>query len=149
MLKILGCALAASMLLLTWSAGGAVPAKKKKAPVKKATSASTSKRKGASKSASRNGKKGAPQASWRNRQLQPTPDRYKEIQDALAAKGFLRPEEATGKWDQTSVDALKRFQEEQKIESTGKINSLSLIALGLGPRHDPTAAQAPPPAAAR
>jgi hypothetical protein len=34
------------------------------------------------------------------------------------------------------VDALKRFQDEQKLESSGKLNSLSLIALGLGPKHD-------------
>jgi hypothetical protein len=30
--------------------------------------------------------------------------------------------------------ALKRFQEEQKLEATGKLDSLSLIRLGLGPK---------------
>lgn len=31
---------------------------------------------------------------------------------------------------------MKRFQAEQTLDSTGKIDSLSLIALGLGPKHD-------------
>jgi len=60
------------------------------------------------------------------------------------AKGYLKSENVTGVWNQDSVDALKRFQSEQKIESTGKINSLSLIALGLGPKHETAAAPAPP-----
>ena len=74
--------------------------------------------------------------TWRNRQAAPTTDRYKEIQDALVAKGYLQPDDANGKWDSASVEALKRFQAEQSIDSTGKINSLSLIALGLGPKYD-------------
>ena len=43
-------------------------------------------------------------------------------------------------WGQASIDGLKRFQADQKIDTTGKINSLSLIALGLGPKHDAMAA---------
>lgn len=88
-------------------------------------------------------------ASWRTRQAAPTSDRYRQIQQALASKGYLRPEDATGQWSQTSIDALKKFQMEQNIESTGKINSLSLIALGLGPKRETTAVAkpAPPPPA--
>ena len=48
----------------------------------------------------------------------------------------MPPEAANGTWDQASADALKRFQTEQNLECTGKIDSLSLIALGLGPGHD-------------
>jgi len=66
----------------------------------------------------------------------PTPDRYREIQEALAARGYLSSEDANGTWGQASAEALKRFQAEQALESTGKIDSLSLIALGLGPKHD-------------
>ena len=77
-----------------------------------------------------------PPTTWRNRQMAPTPDRYKEIQGALAAKGYLQPDDASGRWDQTSIDAMKKFQADQKLDSTGKIDSLSLIALGLGPKHD-------------
>jgi peptidoglycan hydrolase-like protein with peptidoglycan-binding domain len=75
----------------------------------------------------------------RGSQLAPTKERYKQIQQALAAKGYLKPTEATGQWTATSIDALKRFQANQNLEATGKINSLSLIALGLGPKHETAA----------
>lgn len=74
-------------------------------------------------------------ATWRSRQLAPEPERYREIQQALIDKGYLEGP-ATGKWDQASIDALRRFQQEQNLEPSGKINSLSLIALGLGPKYE-------------
>jgi peptidoglycan hydrolase-like protein with peptidoglycan-binding domain len=67
--------------------------------------------------------------------MTPTPERYKEIQQALAKRGYLHGE-ASGKWDQESVDALRRFQHDQNLEPSGKLNSLSLIALGLGPKYE-------------
>ena len=70
-------------------------------------------------------------ASWRSRQLAPTADRYKEIQSALANKGYLN-QPANGVWDPQSTEALRRFQHDQNLEPSGKLNSLSLIALGLG-----------------
>ena len=79
--------------------------------------------------------------TWRNRQQTPSSDRYREIQDALAAKGYLKSS-PTGVWDDDSAVALRRFQEEQNLEPNGRLNSLSLIALGLGPR---TEASARPP----
>lgn len=75
--------------------------------------------------------------------MAPAPERYKEIQDALVAKGYLRPEDANGSWNPASTEALKRFQGEQNLDSSGKINSLSLIALGLGPKHDSAVARPP------
>ena len=48
-----------------------------------------------------------------------------------------------------SVDAMKRFQADQKISSSGKINSLSLIALGLGPKREAAIVVPPPDSAAR
>jgi hypothetical protein len=144
--------LAGCMVFLAWGADTASTAKKKTttttkkkttvaahkaAPSKagatahKTTTSSTSVRKGVTKKAP--AKK---TASWRSRQMAPTPERYQEIQNALVAKGYLKSEDAHGSWNENSVDALKRFQTEQNLESTGKINSLSLIALGLGPKHD-------------
>jgi hypothetical protein len=103
---------------------------------------------GAGTATARRGKKAAaPRTTWRNRQTMPTPDRFKEIQTALADKGYLAPEEANGAWDQSSADALRKFQADQNLETTGKINSLSLIALGLGPRHE-SALSRPPDASA-
>ena len=81
-------------------------------------------------------------ASWRSTQKAPTPERYKEIQQALASKGYLQPDASSGVWDNSSVSALKKFQEDQSLEPSGKLDSLSLIALGLGPRH---AEPHPPP----
>ena len=160
MRKILSYAAMAVMIALAWSAGGTAavqqtpPAKKtvakKSAAKKKATparkgavTASSRKPGAATRSASSRGKKttGKRGTTWRNRQMSPTPDRYREIQGALASKGYLKPEDATGTWNQTSADAMKKFQAEQNLDSNGKINSLSLIALGLGPHRDP----APPP----
>jgi hypothetical protein len=81
--------------------------------------------------------------------MSPTPERYKEIQEALVAKGYLEAEHANGKWAQTSMDALKKFQSAQNLEATGKIDSLSLIALGLGPRRDPVVQVPESPGAGR
>jgi hypothetical protein len=67
------------------------------------------------------------------RQATPTAERYKEIQDALAAKGYLKGE-STGVWDAQSVDALKRYQADQKQDPSGRITAASLIDLGLGPK---------------
>ncbi|MDQ6663096.1 MAG: peptidoglycan-binding protein [Acidobacteriota bacterium] len=75
--------------------------------------------------------------SWRSRQLAPSADRYREIQEALASKGYLKSP-PTGVWDQESAGALRRFQEEQNLQATGRVNSLSLIALGLGPKTEPS-----------
>ena len=74
--------------------------------------------------------------TWRTRQTAPTTDRYREIQQALASKGYLPADQATGQWNDASAEALRRFQTDQNIQVSGKINSLSLIALGLGPKRD-------------
>jgi hypothetical protein len=72
------------------------------------------------------------------RQGQPSSDRYKEIQQALISKGYLKGE-PTGAWDQDSMDAMRRFQTDQKLDPTGKVTAKSLITLGLGPTNTPPA----------
>lgn len=72
----------------------------------------------------------------------PDADRLREIQQALASKGYFKGE-VNGAWNADSVEALKRFQEAKNLGGEGKINSLSLIALGLGPKHDGSVANAP------
>lgn len=44
---------------------------------------------------------------------------------------------ATGVWDTSSMDAMKRFQKDQNLPLTGKPSGLALIALGLGPKREP------------
>ncbi|HME06075.1 MAG TPA: peptidoglycan-binding domain-containing protein [Bryobacteraceae bacterium] len=72
----------------------------------------------------------------------PTPERYREIQQALADKGYFKGT-VDGQWSADSVDALKHFQADQNLQSDGKLDSLSLIGLGLGPKRM-TAQSAPP-----
>ncbi len=96
--------------------------------------AATAKKPAARSSASaRKGTKRRPVRSWRTGQQQPTPERYREIQQALIGRGYLQAP-ATGQWSPESVEALKRFQRDQSLKDSGKLDSLSLIALGLGPK---------------
>ena len=78
-------------------------------------------------------------------QAQPSKERYMEIQEALKTRGYLSGE-PDGAWGQDDAEALKRFQTDQNLEASGKLNSLSLIALGLGPKRIQTA-QTPLPKA--
>jgi len=154
MYRFLGCIAALVMILSAASAQTTPPAAKKspaarktsvarKSPVaaKKPVTAlqrNVAKKRAATTVANRKKTPAKPAVTWRNRQLQPTPERFREIQQALLAKGYLQPEQATGNWDQSSANALKQFQATQNIDASGKINSLSLIALGLGPKHEDT-----------
>jgi len=114
---------------------------KKKTPAKPAATAhvsgqpaSNSKTRNSRASSARRGPYRATAAKWHPAQTAPTPDRYKEIQEALAKKGYLQGE-PTGVWNQDSTDALRRFQQDQNLQASGKLDSLSIIALGLGPKY--------------
>jgi peptidoglycan hydrolase-like protein with peptidoglycan-binding domain len=39
-----------------------------------------------------------------------------------------------GQWGAESIDALKRFQQDQNLTPDGKLGALTIIALGLGPK---------------
>jgi peptidoglycan hydrolase-like protein with peptidoglycan-binding domain len=64
-------------------------------------------------------------------QMAPTADRIKEIQSALAASESYKGE-PTGKWDDSSVAAMKHFQQVNGLNPSGKLDALSLQKLGLG-----------------
>lgn len=83
-------------------------------------------------------------AARRVRQTQPAKERLMEIQQALYDRGYLT-QPPDGVWGPASEDALRRFQQDQNIKPTGKLNSLSLIALGLGPKRTQLAAPSQPP----
>ena len=68
-----------------------------------------------------------------------------EIQRALADRGYFKGS-VDGNWNADSVSALKRFQQDQNLTSDGKISSLALIGLGLGPKHEPLGDYAAKPA---
>ncbi|HYO80822.1 MAG TPA: peptidoglycan-binding domain-containing protein [Bryobacteraceae bacterium] len=119
----------------------------RKAPTRKAAAVSGSTGGGAKARAS-SGRKSARSGSKRTRnttvahgsgparQQQPTPDRFMVIQQALTDKGYYTGP-VDGVWSGDCVDALKRFQADQNLSPDGKLGSLSLIALGLGPRREP------------
>jgi peptidoglycan hydrolase-like protein with peptidoglycan-binding domain len=111
---------------------------KKKSTAAKSKSAAKSTPASATKSATASKSKRAPVAARYYAPRQPTPERYKEIQQALADKGYFK-NEPDGNWGPASIDALKRFQHDQRLVEDGKIGSLSLIALGLGPKREPAA----------
>jgi peptidoglycan hydrolase-like protein with peptidoglycan-binding domain len=162
MYRFLGCITGFVMILSAAFGETAPPAKKKSPAVRKTAIARKSpvagkkpatalqqnvaKKRAAATTANHKKTPVKPAVTWRNRQLQPTQERYKEIQQVLLSKGYLQPEHANGVWDQNSADALKQFQTAQNITASGKINSLSLIALGLGPKHEDTLPR-PQPAA--
>jgi len=92
----------------------------------------TSKTPAKTTAATKKGARRAPVAKRATSQAAPTPERYREIQSALAEKGYLKSE-PNGVWDADSIDAMKRYQADQKQDSSGKITAASLIGLGLGP----------------
>jgi peptidoglycan hydrolase-like protein with peptidoglycan-binding domain len=77
-------------------------------------------------------------------QSHPDPERYQEIQRALADKGYFKGE-VNGQWGDDSIDALKRFQADQKLDADGKISARTLIGLGLGPKHESASVVSPVP----
>jgi putative peptidoglycan binding protein len=120
--------------LLTFAIAGAVtaatppatkPAPKSKHPASKAAKGKAKPKSGSAALAGVTGP--------RNHQAAPTPERYKEIQQALVSKGYLKGE-PNGVWDADSTDAMRRFQTDNKLDPSGKLNSRSLIGLGLGPQ---------------
>ncbi|HKD08508.1 MAG TPA: peptidoglycan-binding domain-containing protein [Bryobacteraceae bacterium] len=79
------------------------------------------------------------------RQAAPTPERYKEIQQALADKGYLKTA-PSGVWDAQSMEAMRQYQTDRKLEPSGKLTAAALIDLGLGPRNETHPVAATPPA---
>ncbi len=103
------------------------PAKTKSPPAKASKTASVN--------ASHSGKRRSARTPKPSYQLHPNPERYQEIQKALADKGYFKGQ-VNGQWGDDSVDALQRFQADQKLPNDGKITALTLMGLGLGPKHD-------------
>lgn len=73
-------------------------------------------------------------------QKAPTADRISEIQSALARDGSFDGT-PNGKWDDATVEAMKKFQDSHGLNPTGKLDAKTLQKLGLGSQ---TAGIAPP-----
>jgi peptidoglycan hydrolase-like protein with peptidoglycan-binding domain len=115
-LSFVGAVLLLSAALLAYGAGR---------PASAQTSAKTSAKKKKGKSTkSRKSSKPVGQKA-------PTPDRIKDIQSALQREGAYDGE-PTGKWDDSTVEAMKKYQDKNGITPTGKIDAQTLNKLGLG-----------------
>jgi peptidoglycan hydrolase-like protein with peptidoglycan-binding domain len=77
-------------------------------------------------------------------QTAPTTDRISQIQEALSKKG-LYSGPPTGQWDDSTVNAMKKFQASSGLPPSGKLDALSLQKLGLGSETAGLAAPTPPP----
>ncbi len=87
------------------------------------------------------GRKSSRRSSRRERgQKAPTPDRISEIQNALAKDGSYAGA-PNGKWDASTIEATRKFQEAHGLNPTGKLDAKTLQQLGLG---SPTSGVAPP-----
>jgi peptidoglycan hydrolase-like protein with peptidoglycan-binding domain len=80
---------------------------------------------------------------WERGQKAPTPDRITEIQQALAKDGSFTGT-PNGKWDDSTVDAMKKFQDAHGLNPSGKIDAKTLQQLGLGSQTAGVAAPLPP-----
>jgi hypothetical protein len=61
--------------------------------------------------------------------------RAQAIQEALIREHYLSGE-AAGRWDQSSEEAMRRYQADHGWQSKTVPDSRALISLGLGPSHD-------------
>lgn len=107
----------------------------------KAQNSTAKKRVGSATHKSSHGKKTSKRSRRRERgQQAPTPDRINEIQQALAKDGSYMGM-PNGKWDDSTQEALRKFQEAHGLTPTGKLDARSLQQLGLG---SPITGVAPP-----
>ena len=62
-------------------------------------------------------------------------DRARQIQTALIREGYMKGE-PSGVWDQTTKDAMTRYQADHGWQTKTLPDSRALIQLGLGPTHE-------------
>jgi len=98
--------------------------------------------KASSSKAHSSGKKSARRSRRQPGQKVPTKDRISEIQSALAKDGSYTGE-PNGKWDDSTVAAMKKYQAAHGLNPSGKLDARTLQKLGLG---STTAGAAPPQA---
>ncbi len=115
---------------------------------KSASHTTTSATKSVAKSTSSKSGKSSSRKSSKTKKVKgqaaPAPERINEIQDALAKRGIFAGS-STGKLDDSTADALRKFQATNHLNPTGKIDALTLQKLGLGSETAGLAAPTPPP----
>ncbi len=79
-------------------------------------------------------------------QKTPTADRVNQIQAALARDGSFQGL-PSGKWDDDTIAAMRRFQTAHGLNPNGRLDAPTLQRLGLGSETAGVAAPTPPPGA--
>jgi len=126
-------------LLLTAATAWSAPSKLSK-PTR---GAAKSRALGASK-ARVNVKKSSKHSKRREKgQKAPAPERISEIQQALAKDGSFNGT-PSGKWDDSTVEAMRKFQAGHGLNPSGRLDAPTLQKLGLGPETAGVAAPMPP-----
>jgi peptidoglycan hydrolase-like protein with peptidoglycan-binding domain len=117
-------------------------------PSPKAHSSSSSAKSHSTSSAKHSSKHNAKSASKSHGQRGISEERTREIQTALILEHYLSGE-ATGKWDESTKEALTNFQAANGWQTKITPDSRALIKLGLGPDHkgllNPDTANIPSP----
>jgi peptidoglycan hydrolase-like protein with peptidoglycan-binding domain len=99
---------------------------------------------GTTKRSSKTGKSSSKKSKRVKGQAAPTADRINEIQGVLAKNGAYVGE-PSGKWDDSTVEAMKKFQASHGLNPTGKMDALTLQKLGLGSETAGMGVPTPPP----
>jgi peptidoglycan hydrolase-like protein with peptidoglycan-binding domain len=118
------------------------------APHKKTSSSSATKKSSSGTKRTANSTKGSKGRSKKVKgQAAPAPERITEVQEALARNGAYEGI-PSGKWDDSSAEAMKKFQSAHGLTPTGKFDARTLQKLGLGSGTAGLGAPTPPPNAA-
>lgn len=107
---------------------------------KKPSASAKSTRSGSSNGGSKKLKRTSRRSRRENGQKAPTSGRIIEIQESLVKNGVYSGQ-PNGKWDASTVEAMKRFQAGHGLNPSGKLDAKTLQQLGLG---SSTAGVAPP-----
>jgi len=68
---------------------------------------------------------------WPKIEAAGTDDRFRQLQKRLAAEGYLPADYATSKYDETTIAAVKAFQERHGIEPDGKLGPGTMAELNI------------------
>jgi hypothetical protein len=114
-----------------WLAGSAVatttPSKESATSSSSSSKSSTRKKHSTSKTKGKSSKKRGQKAI--------ESERAQQIQEALIREHYMEGQ-PSGKWDDATQAALRRYQADQGWQSKSVPDSRALIKLGLGPSHD-------------
>jgi peptidoglycan hydrolase-like protein with peptidoglycan-binding domain len=101
----------------------------------------------ASKTSAKSSHRSAKKVSSRRKekgQKAPAPERISQIQEALAKDGSFA-NAPNGKWDDATVEAMRKFQGSHGLNPSGKLDARTLEKLGLGSQTAGVAEPVAPP----